>query len=324
MLKNVEDPEQKRELIGDKFAEVFEKVMADLKSDPENTFLIQGTLYTDTIESGHGVGDKADIIKTHHNVGSPRIKMMRDKGLVVEPNRWIYKDEVRMVGQLLGLPDELIWRHPFPGPGLAVRLICADKPFFPPQSYRDNIAGKYALKGLIYPVRTVGVQGDERTYKNLVLLCGPNDWHNIRQAAAEIVSSVHSVNRAVFLITGDFPADIDLIAPLHITAATLDSLREADFAANQTISRYGLTRKISQMPVIMFPGKNRPMIAVRDVVTEDFMTVRPLDKPDEMPWSCVFEMGEKIMNNEYIKRTGGLDGVCIDVTDKPPATVEWE
>ncbi len=120
-LAGVEDPEQKRRIIGDLFMQVQETEIRKLGID--GAFLAQGTLYTDLIESGRGVGNKANVIKTHHNVRSPLVEAARAQGRIIEPLSSLYKDEVRALGLELGLPRSIVSRHPFPGPGLAVRIL---------------------------------------------------------------------------------------------------------------------------------------------------------------------------------------------------------
>ena len=127
-LKGVYDPEEKRRIMGDLFLDIQVNVANSLALDTENRMLGQGTIYPDTIESG---GAKhADKIKTHHNQVE-RIKKLTQEGKVIEPLYYLYKDEVRMVGAKLGLDEKMVWRHPFPGPGLAIRILCAEKENYP-------------------------------------------------------------------------------------------------------------------------------------------------------------------------------------------------
>lgn len=122
-------PEEKRKIIGDTFVRLADSIIRDLNLNPEDVFLGQGTLRPDLIESASSIASsKADAIKTHHN-DTELVRRLRDQGRVVEPLRDFHKDEVRILGKDLGLPDELVQRHPFPGPGLAVRIICADEPY---------------------------------------------------------------------------------------------------------------------------------------------------------------------------------------------------
>jgi GMP synthase (glutamine-hydrolysing) len=175
------DPETKRKIIGDLFIKIQERELNRLKL-PSNYFLAQGTLYTDLIESGKGVGNKAHVIKSHHNVGSPLVDAKRKEGRIIEPLDKLYKDEVRALGKLLGLDDELINRHPFPGPGLAVRILgevtkekCdilrdADWIFIEELKRRKNPSGRrlydeiWQAFAVLLPVRSVGVAGDVRKY----------------------------------------------------------------------------------------------------------------------------------------------------------------
>ena len=121
-LAGVDDPERKRTLIGDMFVTVQERAVASLGLG-DGYFLAQGTLYTDLIESGKGVGKKAHVIKSHHNVRSPLIEKKRSEGRIVEPLDRLYKDEVRRLGRTLGVAEGVVGRHPFPGPGLGVRVL---------------------------------------------------------------------------------------------------------------------------------------------------------------------------------------------------------
>jgi GMP synthase (glutamine-hydrolysing) len=181
-LKGLTGPEDKRKVIGDLFIKVQERELARMGLD-DSYLLAQGTLYTDLIESGKGVGNKAHIIKSHHNVGSPLIEAKRREGRLLEPLDKLYKDEVRALGLILGLDEAITGRHPFPGPGLAVRILgevtsekCrilreADAVFIDELRKRRTADGKKTLYEDIWqafvvllPVRSVGVAGDARKY----------------------------------------------------------------------------------------------------------------------------------------------------------------
>jgi GMP synthase (glutamine-hydrolysing) len=225
-LAGVTDPEQKRRIIGREFIAVFEAVAGRI--GPVE-FLAQGTLYPDVIESasaGHG----SQVIKTHHNVGGlPERMNLR----LIEPLRWLFKDEVRALGRELGLPDNLVDRHPFPGPGLAVRLLEAvNEPdleilrkadaIFIEELRRAKWYGKtWQAFAVLLPVQTVGVKGDERSYERVIALRGVNsadgmtaDWtrfpHSLlARAASRIVNEVRGVNRVVYDVTSKPPATIE-------------------------------------------------------------------------------------------------------------------
>ncbi|MDH5657189.1 MAG: glutamine-hydrolyzing GMP synthase, partial [Spirochaetia bacterium] len=169
-LKEIYEPEIKRNIIGELFIDVQESVTEKLGLNPDEWFLAQGTIYPDTIESG--ATKNSNVIKTHHN-RVKRIQDMLEKGNIVEPLRDLYKDEVRRLGILLGLPEHLVMRHPFPGPGLAVRCLCNEKTNNEILNFSDEInpyqdikslLNENKLEGRILPVKSVGVQGDKRSY----------------------------------------------------------------------------------------------------------------------------------------------------------------
>ncbi len=225
-LKDIVDPEQKRKIIGKKFIRIFEQQAHNLG---HINFLVQGTLYPDVIESVSTRGPSATI-KTHHNVGGLPEKM--DLKLI-EPLRELFKDEVRKVGRELGIPNSIIGRHPFPGPGLAVRILGkitkqrlailrpADK-IFMEELYKNNLYNKiWQAFAVLLPVQTVGVMGDERTYENVIALRAVTsmdgmtaDWAEIpHQVLAKIsnriINEVKGVNRVVYDISSKPPSTIE-------------------------------------------------------------------------------------------------------------------
>ncbi|MFZ1238150.1 MAG: glutamine-hydrolyzing GMP synthase, partial [Anaerolineae bacterium] len=182
-LAGISDPEHKRRLIGNRFVRVFEQEATRLASTwGEARFLAQGTLYPDRIESA-GAGRSAATIKTHHNVGGLPADMQFK---LIEPLRWLFKDEVRAVGIALGLPEEIVWRHPFPGPGLAIRVLGpvtwerleivrhADAVFLEELRAAGLYRPTAQAFAVLLPVRSVGVMGDGRTYENVVALRAVN------------------------------------------------------------------------------------------------------------------------------------------------------
>jgi GMP synthase (glutamine-hydrolysing) len=228
-LAGVIDPEQKRRLIGEKFIRIFEREA--LRTGGKARFLVQGTIYPDVVESRAAERSSADRIKTHHNVGG----LPKDLGFeLVEPLRYLFKDEVRKVGVELGLPEQLVWRQPFPGPGLAVRCLgevtwgrlgilrAADK------ILSDELAAANMLRGetaqafvVLLPVRSVGVMGDGRTYQEVCAIRAVTtedfmtaDWarlpHDLlARVSRRIVNEVKGVNRVVYDITSKPPATIE-------------------------------------------------------------------------------------------------------------------
>jgi len=223
-LAGVSDPEAKRKHIGRVFIEVFDREAAQVKAD----FLAQGTLYPDVIESS-GIGG-AVLVKSHHNVGGlPDFMKLK----LVEPLRELFKDEVRRVGVALGLPEDMVWRHPFPGPGLAVRIpgpVSAERVKILQEADAIFIeelraSGWYRTTSqcfaVLLPVMTVGIMGDERTYENMCALRAVTsedfmtaDWarlpHELLEKVAQrIVNEVKGINRVVFDITSKPPATIE-------------------------------------------------------------------------------------------------------------------
>ncbi len=225
-LAGVTDPEQKRKVIGDEFIAVFEE---EAKKHGPVAFLAQGTLYPDVIESA-SAGWGAQVIKSHHNVGGLPAHMDLE---LVEPLRWLFKDEVRALGRELGLPDHLVDRHPFPGPGLAVRTLAAVNErdleilrradaIFIEELRRAKWYGRtWQAFAVLLPVHTVGVKGDERSYEKVIALRAVNssdgmtaDWTRLpasllERAASRIANEVRGVNRVVYDVTSKPPATIE-------------------------------------------------------------------------------------------------------------------
>ncbi len=227
-LRGVEDPEKKRTIIGHTFIDVFEDAARDVGPDVE--YLVQGTLYPDVIESASPRGGPSVTIKTHHNVGGLKPGM---KFKLIEPLRELFKDEVRNVGRELGLPEEMVGRHPFPGPGLAIRVlgdVTAEKLDVLRQAdaiYLDEIraAGLYdeiwQAFAVLLPVRSVGVMGDFRTYENVVALRAVTstdgmtaDWfpfphEALARISSRLINEVKGVNRVVYDVSSKPPATIE-------------------------------------------------------------------------------------------------------------------
>ncbi len=228
-LAGVTDPEAKRKAIGAEFIRVFEEEAAKIGDGGGARFLVQGTLYSDVIESGGGTG--AATIKSHHNVGGLPEDLEFE---LVEPLRALFKDEVRAVGAELGLPERLVWRQPFPGPGLAIRIVggeatkerldlLRDADFILQDEIRK--AGLYRelwQSFCVLPdIRTVGVQGDERTYGYVVVIRAVTsddamtaDWARLpydllEQIAARMIGELREVNRVVLDITSKPPGTIE-------------------------------------------------------------------------------------------------------------------
>jgi len=228
-LAGVTDPEEKRKIVGREFIRVFEQAAREVDAERHVEFLVQGTLYPDGVESGGGTGTAN--IKSHHNVGG----LPDDLAFtLVEPLRTLFKDEVRALGAALGLPDEIVWRHPFPGPGLAIRIIGAVDAERLAVLRKADLIAREELTGagldrdvwqfpvvLLADVRSVGVQGDGRTYGHPVVLRPVSsddamtaDWSRlphdvIARISTRITNEVSEVNRVVLDVTSKPPGTIE-------------------------------------------------------------------------------------------------------------------
>jgi len=226
-LEGVTDPQQKRKIIGAEFIEAFKSEASKI---PNAKFLAQGTLYPDVIESGSKDGNPAANIKLHHNVGGLPAELGFE---LVEPLRDLFKDEVRLVGEYLGLPKDIVWRHPFPGPGLAVRIIGQ----ITPQRLKvlraadeiliDEIKSARLYKeisqalAVLVPVSTVGVMGDERSYENVIVIRAVETidfmtadfsripYEVLGKISNRIINEVRGVNRVVYDVSSKPPATIE-------------------------------------------------------------------------------------------------------------------
>jgi GMP synthase (glutamine-hydrolysing) len=231
-LVGIEDPQEKRRLIGHRFIDVFRAEADDVAEvgGPPVHFLAQGTLYPDVIESGQGHAGTAANIKLHHNVGG----LPEELGFeLIEPLRDLFKDEVRSLGEVLGLPSHVVWRHPFPGPGLAVRVLGeVTEPRLKVLRDCDEIVLEEIISANLYrstnqvfavllPVKSVGVMGDGRTYDSVVAVRAVEtqdfmtaDWARIpydvlATISNRIINEVKGVNRVVYDISSKPPATIE-------------------------------------------------------------------------------------------------------------------
>ena len=299
-LTGVCDPEKKRHIIGDQFVQVQERILQEGHFLEGNWILGQGTIYPDTIESGGTA--KADLIKTHHNRVAG-IQKLIDAGRIIEPLTQFYKDEVRRIGGELGIDSGILERHPFPGPGLAIRCLCGDEEGVP-----ERIA-----EGWVLPVHSVGVQGDSRSYRPVL---ATTQWPHA-DAAAELVNRLSQVNRVVQLVESCAP-----VADLRVRRSTLDEarlarLRRADATVRRMSHESGFDAKVWQFPVVLIPvgTADRP----------DSVVLRPIDSVDGMT-AQVVRMEPPLLARlaTELMAIPGVAGVFYDLTNKPPATIEWE
>lgn len=299
-LAGVSEPEHKRKIIGEMFVTVQDRVLQSGHYLDGDWILGQGTIYPDTIESGGTA--KADVIKTHHNRVAG-IQKLKEAGRIIEPLTSFYKDEVREVGAELGLPDELLHRHPFPGPGLAIRLLCADQ-----AEPIERVA-----EGWVLPVHSVGVQGDERSYRPILATEGELSL----SAATEAINRLARVNRVVGLVASHMPVERLSVRPAYLTEERIGRLRRADAIVRRLSHESGFDKQVWQFPVVVIP--------VGDGLRPDSVVLRPIHSVDGMTASAVL-MDRPLLDtmSAELLEIGGICAVFYDLTHKPPATIEWE
>ena len=320
--EGIADPEEKRRRIGEEFIRVRDRALAALALDPDEWLLGQGTLYTDTIESGGT--ENAAVIKTHHNrVGV--IDQLLAEGKVVEPLDQLYKDEARTLGETLGLPHHLVWRHPFPGPGLAVRALCSDGPdaedtdsglALETVAEAQKVAATFGLALDVLPLRSVGVQGDSRTYAHPAVVSGQREWKTLEALSTELTNNFPSINRVIYLL-GPTPRPQQNIKAGYLTRDRLDLLRRADAISMEALERHGLMEEVTQMPTVLLPLSSdgvQESVVLRPIATSDFMTARFCT----LPQAFLDDVCERLL------ALAGIEAVFYDITHKPPGTVEWE
>lgn len=336
--------------------------------EDKQVFLAQGTLRPDLIESASSlVSTKADTIKTHHN-DTELIRQLRETGRVIEPLQDFHKDEVRQLGYELGLPAHVVERHPFPGPGLAIRVLCAEEAYMKDYSetqviakvivdYKKKLEQNHALlnrvsgttskeeqeelcrisssiklNATLLPVRSVGVQGDKRSYNYAVGLSSKDqpNWQDMMFLAKLIPRILHNVNRVCYIFGDAVKYPVQDITHTLLTQNVISQIRQADSIVNRILLENECMRKISQMPVILIPvhfdrdpAPKTPScqrsIVLRPFVTNDFMTGLPaVPGTDRLPLHVLQKMVDEISS------LSGISRVLLDLTSKPPGTTEWE
>jgi GMP synthase (glutamine-hydrolysing) len=316
-LEGVVEPEAKRGRIGDTFVEVFQSEAKQLGI--AHHLLGQGTIYPDTIETG---GTKrADTIKTHHN-RVPIIQEMIDAGKVVEPLADLYKVEVRELGERLNIEQRALSRHPFPGPGLGVRLLCSNgeqdtEGFEAIEPQLQELATRYGLQARALPIRSVGVKADLRAYEHPVLLSGDVAWPELIGAVSAITAQVPGINRCVWNLDTGHPTKATAVAA-YMIQDRLDVLRQADAIVMEGLRRFDLYDDVWQCPTVVVPLSLTDVpgetVIVRPIRSQRAMTAAPV----ELPSRLVSERRDQIL------RLNGVTGLALDLTSKPPGTIEWE
>jgi GMP synthase (glutamine-hydrolysing) len=304
-LEGAREPELKRHIIGEQFVKVQERIIEQRGLLNGKWILGQGTIYPDTIESGGTA--KAATIKTHHN-RVPGIQKLMDAGLIVEPLADYYKDEVRAIGRELGLAPALLNRHPFPGPGLAIRCLCAD----------EDKPVERVPDGYLIPVKSVGVQGDFRTYAPVLAIDAfPTVASRLQDQATELVNRTANVNRVIARVATREGLEHQKVFASTLTHGRIALLREADAIVREMSAGSGFDAEVWQFPVILIPvgaSEARDSIVLRPIQSVDGMTADSVSMPDEL----LHAMAGRLMAIPEIA------GVFYDLTHKPPGTIEWE
>ncbi len=333
-LKGITDPEEKRAIIGKTFLDIQAAVTKKMKLNPKEWMLGQGTIYPDTIESK---GTKhADKIKTHHN-RVPEIMKMIEEGRVIEPIAELYKDEVRALGTEMGLPKEAVWKHPFPGPGLGVRILCSNGDDVLPNEYmvHEELINEYleplGLSGVIAPIRSVGVGGDSRSYKNPLIIWASGNKHsyNSNRSNKSQNISMEELEKLSTYITNHFPVVNRvclLLAPHGIeqVAARSGYLSDARIAHTQKLDN--IVMKFAEKNKIMDDVWQFPSVLVPlsiNGVKKDAVVLRPICS-DEAMTAHFYKMSYPRLSKLTKLLTSSVSGVLFDITNKPPGTIEWE
>ena len=323
------DPEIKRKIIGKAFIEVQNCLIADLKLPA--AMLLQGTNAADRIESGHSTGDSNTMtIKTHHNQVH-EVQELKAQGLLIEPLDDLFKDEVRELGRELGLPEELVERQPFPGPGLAIRIIAATKPEAMPLASADEAEIKAFLakhspgvEARLLPVRSVGVGGDERSHLSVVALENAKlTGADLAKLGADLPAHFrNTVNRVVYALEPGSLSQVSVTETL-LVAEVRAQLRHADRIVFEAMRKADLLGSIKQFPVVLLPlsfgEAGHRSIVLRPVTTSTFMTVQAMLPDRDLPAGFLEAIAKRIL-----AEVPNISQVFLDLTNKPPATTEWE
>ncbi|KAL9971293.1 hypothetical protein ACROYT_G023801 [Oculina patagonica] len=362
------DPEEKRRIIGDTFIKVANETCKEFHLDESNTYLAQGTLRPDLIESASSLAsNKAEAIKTHHN-DTDFVRNLRAQGRVIEPLADFHKDEVRALGRELGLPADIVRRHPFPGPGLAIRIICGDEPYQGEDFAETNIilgqivdyvtavkkphslfsrvklstseedretlqqiTSKYKIGATLLPIKSVGVQGDGRTYSYVVALSSNDtpDWKSLIFLAKLIPKVCHNINRVCYTFGKRIKFQIQDVTPTFLSPGVISTLRQADHVAYSVVQKHDVVDRLSQMPIVLIPihfdrdpidhiPSCQRSVVIRTFITSDFMTGIAATPGKQLPIEVLNEMVAAL------KEVQGISRVLYDLTSKPPGTTEWE
>lgn len=347
-LKEVYDPEQKRKIIGDLFLDIQAQVSSDLNLNPDDWLLGQGTIYPDTIESG---GTKnSQKIKTHHN-RVERIAKLIEEGKIIEPVKDLYKDEVRQIGKLLGLPADMVERHPFPGPGLAVRTLCLDTSASTDQKapltqqqdeinqFLTSTYPDHNLTAHILEVLSVGVQGDGRTYRHPLLLEADQDlqaanFDFLLDLSTLLTNKYNLINRVILKISQSGLIEsqpskkittITAVGKSYLTPSRISLLQSGDAIFNKHLRASGEYTQVWQAPMVLLPVSVSVSVDM-SVDSQESFILRPISSREAMT-ADVYPLSVSTLKNILLELEAQklpVSGLFYDLTHKPPGTIEWE
>lgn len=308
--------------------QVIDEKVKKIGLDIEQCVLLQGTIYPDTIESART--KHAERIKTHHN-RVDAVQKLIEKGAVIEPLQYLYKDEVRQLGEILDVDPIILNRHPFPGPGLAVRILCSNESVWPSGEAVFSAVGcepeifemlnPHQFQGYVLPLKSVGVEGDQRTYAFPCAITGPQNWEIIERLASQITNRFKgNINRIAYLIAPlGYPLPRLTIHRAFLSKERISLAQEIDWIVQCEVKKAGWHSKIWQLVVVLAPlgrspAGNSESVIIRFVESVNAMTAtnpRP-------PWPLLETIAAKIL------KLPNIEAVFYDPTPKPPATIEWE
>lgn len=327
-IKNVIDSQEKTKIIGETFLQVHNKIVETQNLLESQLILAQGTLYPDVIKKG--ATKNTHSIKIHQTKVAG-IQNLLSKGLIIEPLKDLYKEEVRLIGKKIGLPEELVMRHPFPGTGLSINIICSND-VLSSQEERDlkkanqqiqelhltEIFDRETIEIKTLPIKTIGKNGYFKTRKFSAILKVDSkkipDWEILEKASSFITNSVEDVNRIIYCI---YEKENCVLQEQFCTKKRLDQTREVDEIVIDELKENNWYSKISQHLTINLPyatTKDKCSIVLRPVIYEDEATAKFAKIP--------LEILEKII--EKISKLDFVDGLYFDITNKPPAKITWE
>ena len=327
-IKNIIDSQEKTRIIGETFLQVHNKIVETQNLLESQLILAQGTLYPDVVKNG--------ITKNNHSIKIHQTKIagiqnLLSKGLIIEPLKDLYKNEVRLIGKKLGLPEELVMRHPFPGAGLSVNVICSND-VLTSQEERELKKANQKIQEInlseffknqsseikTLPIKTIGIKGNFRTQKFCAILKVDSqkipDWEILEKASKFITDSVEDVNRIIYCI---YEKENCVLQEQFCTKQRLDQTREIDEIVINELKENNWYSKIFQHLTINLPystSKDKCSIVLRPVISVDGTTAKFAKIP--------LEILEKII--EKISKLDFVDGLYFDITNKPPAKITWE